>query len=179
MTVRVKLHNDFDTYQYLDWSLFPETGRKINAQILQLLWNVYAMLWTHANLPLTFVLSLFFHIIIFSYETSWITLSDVSYVRSFSAFPNYYFFLWNKLNNIFRYLMFAFISHAWNKTMQCDFKSYFSIYGNRLLLIIVVDTPIIPKDDEVIQPIGILHRHLTYWSIFCVCRRRIKQKSFD
>lgn len=63
--------------------------------------------------------------------------------------------------------------------MQGDFKSYFSIYGNRLLLIIVVDTPIIPKDDNVIQPIGILHRHLTYWSIFCVCRRRIKQKSFD
>lgn len=41
--------------------------------------------------------------------------------------------------------MFVFISHAWNKTMQGDFKSYFSIYGNRLLLIIVVDTPIIPK----------------------------------
>lgn len=75
--------------------------------------------------------------------------------------------------------MFTFISHAWNKTMQGDFKSYYSIYGNRLLLIIVVDTPIIPKDDNVIQPIGILHRHLTYWSIFCVCRRRIKQKSFD
>lgn len=150
VTVRVKLHNDFDTYQYLDWSLFPETERKINAQILQLLWIVYAMLWTHANLPMTFV-----------------------------RFPYYYFFLWNKLNNIFRYLMFAFISHAWNKTMQGDFKSYFSIYGNRLLLIIVVDTPIIPKDDNVIQPIGILHRHLTYWSIFCVCRRRIKQKSFD
>lgn len=112
--------------------------------------GLFMMLWTHANLPMTFV-----------------------------RFPYYYFFLWNKLNNIFRYLMFAFISHAWNKTMQGDFKSYFSIYGNRLLLIIVVDTPIIPKDDNVIQPIGILHRHLTYWSIFCVCRRRIKQKSFD
>lgn len=47
--------------------------------------------------------------------------------------------------------------------MQGDFKSYFSIYGNRLL-IIVVDTPIIPKDDNVIQPIGILHRRV--FSVF-------------
>lgn len=71
-TVRVKLHNDRDTYQYLIPIKREKNQCKNISVIVDCLCNLTcsSVLCTPANLPMAFVLSLLFQINIFSYETS-------------------------------------------------------------------------------------------------------------